>query len=82
MKSYDLRLLLNADFGTALSATLAQNTTATYGLHALTKTMYFLTLTLVWLKSSFHEKTTIPLKLGSLRNPISSVYRRNRRKER
>jgi hypothetical protein len=60
---------LNADFGTALSAALAQNTTATDGLHTLTKTMYFLTLTLVRLKSSFHEKTTIPLNLGSRGTP-------------
>jgi len=69
MKSCDLRLLLNADFDTALSAALAQNPTTTYGLHATAKSMYFLTLTIVRLKSSFHEKTTIPLKLGFTKKP-------------
>jgi hypothetical protein len=62
---------LYANFATALGPTLAQNTAATHGLHTATKTMYFLTLTLVRLKSSFHEKTTIPLKLGFIRSPIS-----------
>jgi hypothetical protein len=57
--------LLNADFGTALGATLAQHAAATHGLHAAAKTMYFLTLTIVRLKSSFHEKTTILLICGS-----------------
>jgi hypothetical protein len=60
---------LDADFTTALVAALSQNTTATYGFHATAKTMYFLTLTLIRLKSSFHEKTTIPLKLGFVREP-------------
>jgi hypothetical protein len=57
--------LLNADFDAALSAALAQHAATTYGLHAAAKTMYFLTLTIVRLKSSFHEKTTILLICGS-----------------
>jgi hypothetical protein len=57
---------LNADFTAALGAALAQNTAAPHGLHTAAKTMYFLTLTIIRLKSSFHEKTTIPLKLGFL----------------
>jgi hypothetical protein len=52
---------------TTFGAALAQNTAAPHGLHALAKTMYFLTLALVRLIGSFHEKTTVLLKLGFIR---------------
>jgi hypothetical protein len=48
--------LLGADFMTAFCAAVTQNPAATDRLHATTKTMNFLTFSLVRLKSALHLK--------------------------